>query len=135
MSVTRTIRPAPSTAPPRRLMPDHEAPAPRQVVPYRCGRDHEFSVTFASGIEPPTTRECRCGSAAVLAPSAGEVPAAPAAAAGDGGQAREEAGSAAERKRCVRLLLERRSRAELERLLSGRLAELAATRGPSGGVV
>jgi RNA polymerase-binding protein len=81
----------------------YERPAPRQLAPYTCTRGHEFTVTFAANVTPPPGWDCRCG-----------APAGPV----------ERAGGETDRERCMRLLLMRRSPAELEQLLARRLAEI-----------
>lgn len=111
------IRTAPATGPTQR----HDGPeplAPRQQAPYRCERGHEFMLTLAAEIEPPATWDCRCGAPADHLVDVG------AAAAADGSV---PAGQS-ERERRMAQLLQRRSVAELERILAGRLAELGAAR-------
>jgi len=83
-------------------------PAPRQLIRFRCERDHEFSVPFAHDAELPATWECKvCGGVALL---------------------RDGEGLAAKPAKHVRthwdMLLERRSIDDLEEVLAERLAEL-----------
>jgi uncharacterized protein with gpF-like domain len=91
----------------------YDRPAPRQVVPYRCERGHEFEVTFAAGADPPAEWNCRCGARASITAAAGAILAVP---------------DESEHERCIRLVLQRRSPAELELLLAERLAELTRIR-------
>jgi hypothetical protein len=85
-------------------------PACRQQAAYRCARGHAFTVALAAGIEPPAAWGCRCG-----------APARPAGSTDPGsGQT--------QRDRCMALLLRRRTRAELEQLLTERLADTAQQR-------
>ncbi len=107
------IRTAPAIQPGHRY-DGPEPPAPRQQVPYRCQRGHGFEVTFAAGIEPPWTWDCRCG--------------VPASSAADCASAAGLSDAEAEHERHRRLVCERRAPAELEQILADRLAELAALR-------
>lgn len=81
----------------------YQQPAPRQAAPYRCTRGHEFTVTLAAEVPPPTEWDCRCGA------PAGTV---------------QPASEETNRERCMRLLLMRRSPAELDQLLAARLTEI-----------
>jgi uncharacterized protein YjiS (DUF1127 family) len=85
-------------------------PASRQQAAYRCARGHPFTVALAAGIEPPATWGCRCGASARAV----------------GGT--DPGGGQTERERCMALLLRRRTRAELEQLLTERLADTAQQR-------
>jgi RNA polymerase-binding protein len=80
-----------------------ESPAPRQYAPYTCTRGHQFTVTFAAEAIAPAAWACRCGAAAGLICS-GDMP--------------------TQHDRRMGQLLGRRSRAELEELLAGRLAQI-----------
>jgi hypothetical protein len=82
----------------------YERPVARQAAPYQCTRGHDFTVTFAAEITPPGEWECRCG-----APAVGATP---------------PAGPESEHDRRMGQVLGRRSRAELEGLLTDRLAEI-----------
>jgi hypothetical protein len=84
--------------------------ASRQHAAYRCARGHAFTVTLAAGIEAPATWGCRCGAPA------------PAAGSADPGSGQTE------HDRCMALLLRRRTRADLEQLLTERLAQTAQQR-------
>ncbi len=82
----------------------------RQQAAYGCARGHTFTVALVAGIEPPATWDCRCG-----------APARPAGSTDPGsGQT--------QRDRCMALLLRRRTRAELEQILTERLAGTAQQR-------
>ncbi|KWX00987.1 RNA polymerase-binding protein RbpA [Carbonactinospora thermoautotrophica] len=84
--------------------------APRQTVEYACPRGHRFTVPFAIEAEVPATWECRnCGSTATL--TDGKPP--------------EEKKTKPPRTHWD-MLMERRTREELEELLQERLAELRA---------
>jgi uncharacterized protein YjiS (DUF1127 family) len=85
-------------------------PASRQQAAYQCARGHAFTVALMAGIEPPAAWGCRCGAAARPAGSA------------DPGSGQTQ------RDRCMALLLRRRTRAELEQLLTERLADTAQRR-------
>jgi hypothetical protein len=85
-------------------------PASCQQAAYWCARGHAFTLALAAGIEPPATWGCRCG-----------APARPPGSTDPGG-------GPAERDRCMALLLRRRTRAELERLLAERLADITRHR-------
>jgi hypothetical protein len=89
--------------------------SPRQSILFRCQNDHEFSVTFSEGAELPFSWECRsCSSPAarledgafVVDPK--ELP--------DGPRTHYD------------MLLERRSREELEELLQEVLGDMRARR-------
>ncbi len=85
-------------------------PASRQQAAYQCARGHAFTVALAAGIEPPAAWECRCGATARPAGST------------DPGSGQTQ------RDRCMALLLRRRTRAQLEQLLTERLADTAQRR-------
>ena len=93
----------------------YERPAPCQLAAYRCGRGHSFEVPFAAAAEVPAQWECRCGAAACR-------PGAPAVVAAAVTDPESEHG------RRMTQLFRRRRVADLEQLLAGRLAELAAER-------
>jgi hypothetical protein len=88
--------------------------ASRQQAAYRCTRGHAFTVALAAGIEPPATWGCRCGAAARPADST------------DPGKGQTQ------HDRCMAVLLQRRTRADLEQLLAGRLADTAQQRDRPG---
>jgi RNA polymerase-binding protein len=92
----------------------YERPAPRQLAAYRCARGHSFQVPFAAAAEVPAQWDCRCGAAA-------RRPDAPAASA-------LVAEHESEHERRMTQVFRRRRVADLEQLLAGRLAELAAER-------
>jgi hypothetical protein len=98
----------------------YDSPAPRQLVPYRCGKGHEFTVTFAAEAEPPAAWDCRCGAAAAPATAAAEIPASAPVCRRRPTRPEQEHGLA--------LVLERRTVAELEALLAERVAEVRASR-------
>jgi RNA polymerase-binding protein len=84
--------------------------APRQMVAYTCPRGHRFEVPFSVEAEIPSVWECRtCGQTAIRVDGRmpEEKPAKPARTHWD-------------------MLLERRSREELEEILAERLAILRA---------
>ena len=108
-AVERALRTA-GTAP-RFADEPREYPAPRQVVAYLCTRGHRLEVVLSAAAIVPASWECRCG--ALAAPP---------------GTAAARRPVSAEHQRRMRLLLLRRSRAELEQLLAGRLAELRTAR-------
>ena len=89
--------------------------APRQAMRYACPRGHEFDVPFANDAEAPSTWECRL----------------------HGSISRLIDGTAPEQKKVKPprthwdMLLERRSVAELEVLLTERLELLAERRAES----
>ena len=82
--------------------------APRQEVVFDCPKGHRFSVPFAAEAEVPAKWECRvCGTLAVS--TAGDQPAAP-------------------KVKPPRMLLERRTVADLEEVLAERLAVIRGER-------
>jgi hypothetical protein len=83
----------------------------RQDIAYTCTRQHHFEVTFAAGITIPAEWECRCGAGAVLA---------------DAGHDANAEAAASEHARNMGQLRGRRTEAELEELLTGRLAQVRA---------
>lgn len=89
--------------------------SPRQQVLFACPNEHEFSLTFAEGAELPFTWECKtCSSSAarledgVFVEDPKELPDAP--------------------RTHYDMLLERRSREELEELLQEVLGDMRARR-------
>lgn len=87
--------------------------APRQDIAYDCGRGHHFVVPFSTEADVPYTWECRvCGAEALR--SDGERP---------------EPKRVKPPRTHWDMLLERRSIAELEELLTERLDILRARRG------
>lgn len=89
--------------------------SPRQSVEFRCSAGHEFSLTFSDGAELPFTWECkRCSKIAarlengVFVEDPKELP--------DGPRTHYD------------MLLERRSREELEELLQEVLGDMRARR-------
>ena len=83
-------------------------PAPRNVAAYRCARGHEFTVPFSEEAEIPTTWECRLdGTSGVLI---------------DGPE--PEAKKVKPARTHWDMLMERRTREELEEVLEERLAVL-----------
>ena len=87
--------------------------APRRTATYRCPRDHEFTVPMADDAEVPSAWDCRMhGLSSTLVD--GSVP---------------EGKSAKPPRTHWDMLLERRSREELEELLEERLQVLRARRG------
>lgn len=91
----------------------------RKQYTYACNAcDHEMSLTFAADAEAPETWECRkCGAEAVL-----KV---------DGETVEVERGDEKAARSHWDMLLERRTRAELEEILEERLAYVRARRGDS----
>ncbi|TAM91687.1 MAG: RNA polymerase-binding protein RbpA [Jatrophihabitans sp.] len=88
-------------------------PAPRNIAAYRCPRGHEFSVPFSEEADIPATWECRLdGTAALLVNGA-----------------QPEAKKVKPPRTHWDMLLERRSIADLEEVLSERLDVLRARRG------
>jgi hypothetical protein len=93
---------------------DHDL-APRRLVRYACPKGHEFTVSFADDVEPPTSWECRL----------------------HGRESRLFDGVEPEPKKTKPprthwdMLLERRSIRELEELLDERLNELRGRRSRS----
>ncbi len=87
--------------------------APRQHVSYDCPRGHHFDVPFSVEADIPAVWECGCGAEALRA---------------DG--ARPEEKKAKPARTHWDMLLERRSIAELEELLTERLELLRADRPP-----
>jgi RNA polymerase-binding protein len=79
-----------------------EQPAPHQLARYTCARGHEFTVTLAAAATPPGSWECRCGAPAGTVQPAGKP----------------------EHERRIRLLLQRRTLAELEAMLAERLTAI-----------
>ena len=90
----------------------HTEFAPRLQTGYDCPNGHETVVPFAAEADIPSSWECKCGEEALLVD--GERPVAKA-----GKPARTH----------WDMLLERRTRAELEELLEERLRYLRARRG------
>ncbi|MGH3344418.1 MAG: RNA polymerase-binding protein RbpA [Carbonactinosporaceae bacterium] len=82
--------------------------APRQTIEYVCARGHRFEVTFSVEAEIPTTWECRACSAKALQ---------------DQEQPPEEKRPKPPRTHWD-MLMERRSREDLEEVLEERLAAL-----------
>jgi hypothetical protein len=118
VSGPRAIRSVPIGA--RSVEVPYEAPAPSQDARYLCARGHAFTITLsaAADVDVPAGWDCRCGAPAARA-----------------GKARARGGQApgdASHERCMALLLMRRSRAELDVMLAGRLAELADLRSGGG---
>lgn len=95
----------------------YEAPAARESAPYRCQRGCEFTVTFHAGVVPPAEWTCRCGQAAVYTGTAATAPP-------PGRRSARWMDEETEHQRRMAQVLGRRSRAELEELLTKRLAEL-----------
>ena len=89
----------------------------RRATSYKCAAcGHDTTLMFAADAEPPQTWECRaCGAEAVLQVDGESVKL-------------DEADEKAARSHWD-MLLERRSRAELEELLEERLAYIRARRG------
>jgi RNA polymerase-binding protein len=101
--------------------PGREQPAPRQQAAYACAVGHAFVVPFAAGVIPPAEWSCSCGAPAAYTGTGptcepitiGRRPAIP-------------VGTATERH--YRLLLKRRTPAELEELLAERITEIHGSR-------
>ena len=97
-----------------------ETPAPRPSAPYTCQRGHVFAVPFAAEVTPPGEWACRCGAAATYdgpGPAATTSP----------GRGRSPPRMDDDPDHCMNLLLQRRTRAELEELLADRLTEIKGT--------
>lgn len=109
MSGPRAIRSVPAGA--RSVEVPYDEPAPSQAARYRCARGHAFTITLSADADVPAGWDCRCGAAAARD-----------GAAGGGGQA------PGNHERAMAFLLLRRTRAEGDVILAGRLAELAALR-------
>ena len=87
----------------------------RQKVEFRCGNDHEFAVVFSQTAELPTTWECKsCDSVAVRLVDGVEVDLAEEVS--DGPRTHYD------------MVLERRSREELEELLEEMLISMRKRR-------
>ncbi|MGB3376709.1 MAG: RNA polymerase-binding protein RbpA [Microbacterium sp.] len=88
----------------------------RRSTSYKCECGHETTLMFSAEAEPPQTWECRaCGAEAVL-----QV---------DGASVKLEESDQKAARTHWDMLLERRSRDELEELLEDRLAYVRARRG------
>ena len=86
--------------------------APRQAITFDCPQGHRFSVPFAAEAELPPTWECRvCGARALRVDAQ-----------------RPEPKKSKPARTHWDMLLERRSRAELEAILAERLEELRGGR-------
>lgn len=84
--------------------------APRQTVEYACAQGHQFEVPFSVEAEIPPTWECRvCGGSALLV---------------DGSPPEEK--KIKPQRTHWDMLMERRTREELEQVLAERLAVLRA---------
>jgi hypothetical protein len=90
-------------------------PAPRKRIDYRCAGGHEFSVNLEISADAPLSWQCRHCTELAYQDSA---PLDAAAEAADRGKTHFE------------MLLERRSREELEVLLAERIEQLRAQRRP-----
>lgn len=88
---------------------------PRVTHAYTCPAGHEFSVPLATDAEPPVVWDCRCGAIGLR-----------------NGQAQPAARAVRTSRSHWDILLERRSIADLEALLSERLAALHASDSTSG---
>jgi hypothetical protein len=88
-------------------------PAPRQLVKFRCERDHVFSVPFADEAELPSTWDCRLHGTVAKAVDGPEP----------------EAKKVKPPRTHWDMLIERRSIADLEEVLAERLDVLRARRG------
>jgi hypothetical protein len=87
----------------------------RRIVSYRCTEGHESNVTFALDAESPTEWECRhCKNKALLV--------------GGVELAKVEAGEIDKPRTHYDMVLERRSKAELEELLQEVLADMRKRR-------
>jgi hypothetical protein len=91
-------------------------PAPRQLVKFRCERNHEFSVPFAHDAEIPTAWECRLDGTVAKAVDLPEP----------------EAKKVKAPRTHWDMLIERRTIADLEEVLAERLDVLRARRGGPG---
>ena len=91
-------------------------PAPRQLVKFRCERDHEFSVPFAHDAEIPTAWECRLDGTVAKAVDLPEP----------------EVKKVKAPRTHWDMLIERRTIADLEEVLAERLDVLRARRGGPG---
>ena len=90
-------------------------PAPRKRIEYRCASGHEFAVNFELNAVAPLSWQCRhCAELAYQDSAVLD----PAAAASERGKTHFE------------MLLERRSREELEVLLAERIDQIRAQRRP-----
>lgn len=89
--------------------------AERQSFAYQCPNQHEFSIVFALGAEPPIEWECKkCRNLALLV--------------GSKKQLLVEAGEEHKPRTHYDMVLERRSKAELEELLKEVLADMRKRR-------
>lgn len=89
--------------------------AARRSVPYRCSAGHGFALTFSSDAEPPLEWECKqCQQVALLVGSAKLE--------------KLEAGETDRPRTHYDMVLERRSKAELEDLLQEVLADMRKRR-------
>jgi len=87
--------------------------SPRQTIKYNCTNGHETELIFAAEVEIPDTWDCRkCGSVATR----------------EGAQVAAENTEAAPARTHFDLVLERRTREELEDILSEALSDLKKRR-------
>jgi hypothetical protein len=105
------LKTMPGSSVPQAFQRDPKTLCARQEVAYRCSAGHDFTLTFAAEVEPPGIFTCRCGRE------------------GHQGDTPSEADRARVRRdEHMARVFERRTIAELEELLTERLAIVTATR-------